>query len=174
MLRVAPEDEKVRCRLWSRLEPDKLSWRVDFIDQLCSSPEEWSASKVLRTFSCSGCPRRSFWPVSWAQIQQFAVLQNLALTRTTSWPSTHHAKTQAEQEMWAGWDPSDNNIRNWGQFRGIVHQKRQLFECKLMNMVLGKEGRTCGWWHPQYTWTSMDESEQDDLLSEVLQELGKW
>jgi hypothetical protein len=106
-------------------------------------------------------------------IQQFSILQNISLGREQQQgPLTHHTETQAEQDMWADWNLSDNVFEIGDSFSEIAHQKRQLFERKLDEFGIweGEEeltGDILG--TLEQAW---DESAQDELLSEVLQGLG--
>jgi len=56
------------------------------------------------------------------RVQQFAVLQKSSLEQEQQeGPSTHHPKTQAEQEMWAGWDLSNNTFEIGDSFEEIAY-----------------------------------------------------
>jgi hypothetical protein len=128
-------------------------------------------AKSLELAAAQAARDEAFATPAEPRIQEFAVLQNFSLEEQQG-PSTHHIESQEEHEMWEDWDPSDN-FEIGDSLEEVAHQKRQLFERKLDEYGIweGEEeltgDDTLG--TLEQAW---DESEQDDLLSEVLQGLG--
>jgi len=111
------------------------------------------------------------------RIQEFAILQNISLEQAPQeGSSTHrHEETQAERDMWAGWDRSNDPLEIGESLDEITQRKRQLFEKKLDEYGIweGDEELITNLDDPigalEQAW---DETEQDELLSEVLEGLG--